>query len=93
LARLPLSAEAALKNSRFAIFLLAMVFMVAWAPGALACAVCFDSGEENRLAFTITTWFLTFLPLFFIGGVIYWLVKRVKSAESELDDAAQKPLD
>ncbi len=42
-----------------------------------ACAVCFSSNDENRLAFTVTTVFLTALPLLMIGSFVLWLRQRV----------------
>ena len=43
-----------------------------------ACAVCFSGSDESRLAFILTTVFLTFLPLAMIGGVVTWLALRVR---------------
>ncbi len=42
-----------------------------------ACAVCFSSSDENRLAFSVTTVFLTALPLVMIGSFVFWLRQRV----------------
>ncbi len=42
-----------------------------------ACAVCFSSSDENRLAFAATTVFLTALPLVMIGSFAFWLRQRV----------------
>lgn len=49
------------------------------APNAHACAVCFSSTGSNRLFYFLTTILLTFLPLTMIGGVIYWIKRRVRS--------------
>ncbi len=46
------------------------------ALAAIACAVCGVGLEESRLAFILTTAFLTFLPLMMIGGTIWWLRRR-----------------
>ena len=52
-----------------------------------ACAVCSAGREdESRLAFLLSTVFLTTLPLLIIGGVIWWLRGRVRQLE-----AAAKP--
>jgi hypothetical protein len=48
---------------------------------ANACSVCFDAREGTRWAFIITTGLLSFAPLFMIGGVVYWLRKRVDDEE------------
>ncbi len=42
-----------------------------------ACAVCFSSNDQNRLAFAVTTVFLTVLPLVMIGSFVLWLRQRV----------------
>ncbi len=38
-----------------------------------ACAVCFSSSDENRMAFALTTILLTALPLVMIGSATFWL--------------------
>lgn len=43
---------------------------------ALACAVCSVTNEASRWAYYGTTAFLTFLPLFMIGGVVYYIAKK-----------------
>jgi hypothetical protein len=54
---------------------------------ALACPVCFaGNGEESRTAFLTTTIFMTSLPLAMIGGVIWWLRRRLLQ-----QDEAQSP--
>ncbi len=61
-------------------FLLSGVLLVALllAPQlGQACAVCFSSNDENRLAFAVTTVFLTALPLVMIGSFVLWLRQRV----------------
>ena len=50
---------------------------------AHACAVCFDSEDNNRQAFVDTTIFLTILPLLMLGLGIYLVVRRVRKAERE----------
>jgi hypothetical protein len=51
---------------------------------AQACPVCFSgNGEENRAAFLFTTIFLTSLPLAMIGGVVWWLRRRLLETERE----------
>ena len=60
---------------RFPWLVLVVVVALFFAPDALACSVCFDSKEERRAAFMITTVFLTVLPLALVFGTIYWLRK------------------
>jgi hypothetical protein len=48
-----------------------------------ACAVCSAGREdENRLAFILTTIFLTALPLSLVGGVVWWLRGRARQMEA-----------
>ena len=51
---------------------------------AFACPVCFQ-GNENRLAFLITTVFLSLLPLGLIGGVVYWLRRVALAGEAQAE--------
>ncbi len=48
---------------------------------AEACAVCGPGTEESRVAFIITTGFMTALPLALIGGVVYALRRRLAEME------------
>jgi hypothetical protein len=59
------------------------VVALVWAlPGlADACAVCFEASDENREAFTITTVFMTTLPLLMIGGVVSWFWRETVRRE------------
>lgn len=58
------------------------VALVALLPEAvLACPVCFDSSDENRQAFLVTTAFLSLLPLGMVAGAGLWL--RKKSREQD----------
>ena len=51
-------------------------------PGAAeACAVCGPGTEESRVAFILTTAFMTALPLALIGGVVSWLRRRLAEME------------
>jgi len=42
-------------------------------------------GQEDdvRLAFILTTAFMTFLPLTMVGGVIWWFVRRALERERD----------
>ena len=51
--------------------------LYAWfADTAYACTVCGYTTGESRIAFIATTVFLTVLPLAFIAGVVYFLVRK-----------------
>lgn len=41
----------------------------------LACSVCGYTKEDSQIAFIVTTALLTFVPLLFIGAVVYYLRK------------------
>lgn len=60
----------------------ALLALLLLAPGlAEACSVCFSGQDANRLAFTITAVFMTFLPLIMIGGTVYWLSRLAKARQ------------
>ncbi len=51
---------------------------------AQACSVCMSGTEEaNRLAFILTTIFLSTLPLVMVGSVLGWLWRRTRQLERE----------
>ena len=60
-----------------------MVLLLVLPETALACPVCFDARDENRMAFLGTAILLTFLPLGMVGGVGLWVRRRVRDMESE----------
>lgn len=49
---------------------------------AQACAVCFSSTEESRVAFYITTVFLTMLPVIMLIGGAIWVRNLQKRHDS-----------
>lgn len=51
------------------------------AQQALACAVCFSGRDESRVAYLLTTIFMTSIPLIALGIGIYWVVKKATAAE------------
>ncbi|HEU4431372.1 MAG TPA: hypothetical protein VFT98_21610 [Myxococcota bacterium] len=55
------------------------------AQQALACAVCFSGRDESRLAYLLTTLFMTALPILALGAGIYWVVKKAAAAERDAD--------
>ena len=42
-----------------------------------ACPVCFSAKEETRVAFYISTAFLSLLPLSLVGGIILWIRRKL----------------
>jgi hypothetical protein len=78
----------------FVTFGLALLAVAGISPDvAHACSGCFTGNDANRVAYIVTFVILTVLPLACIGGVIYWLVKRIAAAEaaqvaSDADDAS-----
>lgn len=59
---------------------------------AAACPVCFDSSDENRMAFIATTAFLSLLPLGMVAGAGLWLRKRAKErGEDPIDPNRPEP--
>jgi len=57
------------------------------ASPAFACPVCFSSQGESRLAFLMSTGFLTVLPLTMFIGIVWWLRKRVQQMDAEAINA------
>ena len=66
----------------------AIALAILWSPRiAFACSVCTAGRDEaNRVAFIATTVFLTFLPLLMIGGVVWWLIRRVRRHAEATED-------
>lgn len=60
--------------------LLAVLALVA--DVAQACPVCFSGAEENREAFFWTFVLMTSLPLAFMGGTVWWLVRRMRARDA-----------
>lgn len=56
--------------------------LVGWAVDvAHACPSCASPLEENRQAFVDTTIFLTVVPLAMIGGLVWWIRRKVREME------------
>ncbi len=49
-----------------------------------ACAVCFSGAGGSLNAYYIATALMMFIPIFLIGGFVYWLVRKSRQAGSEL---------
>jgi len=62
---------------------LALVAYLMVPGGVSACAVCFDSSDENRAAFLATTAILSLVPLGMVGGFGAWLRKRSRDLDRE----------
>jgi hypothetical protein len=62
----------------------AIAFTLAALPGqrALACAVCFSGRDESRVAYLLTTIFMTSLPIVALAIGIYWVVKKANRADT-----------
>jgi len=48
---------------------------------ARACSVCFSGTDETRMMFLLTTGLLTGLPLALIGGLVFYVRRRMVEAE------------
>lgn len=59
-----------------------------WPAVSPACAVCFSATENNRVAFIVTTFFLTVLPLTMIGGGVLWVRRRMAALDAEFPQAS-----
>lgn len=51
------------------------------AQQALACAVCFSGRDESRVAYLLTTIFMTSLPILALGAGIAWVVWKASRAD------------
>ena len=56
---------------------------------AAACAVCFSGSDDYRLAFTLTTVFLTVLPLSMISGFVLWLRRKSRVLAERAESMAR----
>lgn len=60
---------------------------------ANACPVCFDINGEVRVAFIVTTAFLTLLPLAIVGGTGLWVRKKYRQMKDSAEATPEIPLD
>lgn len=65
---------------------IALLLLVLLPEAVAACPVCFDSSDENRQAFLVTTAFLSLLPLGMVAGAGLWIRKRSRELDAEGDD-------
>ena len=68
--------------SRARISAIVLVLLAALPEVVLACPVCFESSDENRMAFLATTAFLSLLPLGMVGSAGLWLRKRSRELDA-----------
>lgn len=67
----------------FAAFALASVILLI-PELADACPVCnATKNESSRIAFLVTTGFLSLLPLALIAGVLWWMRSTIRAAEQQ----------
>jgi len=79
---------------RNAIAVATTALLVSWPELLHACSVCFSGrGEQSRVAFRDTTIFLSTLPLLAVGGVVWWLFRRVRALEADAQDGAATSTD
>ncbi len=64
----------------FLIFTFLVVLSV-FTQDALACPVCFSATGGTVIAFRNSTFFLSVIPLLFIGGTIFWIYHKYKKSD------------
>ncbi len=60
--------------------MMVVVALVVVPAAALACPSCVNTQEENRVAYLVTTAFLSLLPLAMMGGIGFWLWRSARAA-------------
>lgn len=51
---------------------------------AAACPLCIAAQDESvQVAYALASAFMTFLPLGLIGGLVFWLRRRVRQLDAE----------
>ncbi|MDJ0850568.1 MAG: hypothetical protein QNK04_19520 [Myxococcota bacterium] len=54
-----------------------------------ACSQCLSGrSDETKLAYILTTVFLSILPPAMVGGAVWWLVRRVREQERSREAAS-----
>ena len=70
-------------------------FLLLAPRASLACAVCMSGREEaSKWAFIVTTIALSLLPLSLIGGMVWWIRRRLRQLDADEADrriAALRP--
>jgi len=78
-------------SARSAVAPLAAAVIVASPQLARACAVCMSGREDDvQFAFILTTVLMSILPLMLVGGVVWWIRRRL--CEMEANQAARDAL-
>jgi hypothetical protein len=62
---------------------LALFLAAQGAQPALACAVCFSGRDESRVAYLLTTIFMTSLPILALGALVWWVVRKAQQVDSK----------
>jgi hypothetical protein len=74
---------------RFAFALMVSTAVLLAPQLAAACAVCFTGrADETRVAFLVTTGFLTALPILLVGTLVWWLCRRARQIRDEQESAS-----
>jgi len=69
---------------RFALALVVSAAVLLAPQLAAACAVCFTGrADETRVAFIVTTGFLTAFPMLLVGTLVWWLCRRARQIRNE----------
>lgn len=66
--------------------LIAALLLVVLPEAVAACPVCFDSSDENRMAFLATTAFLSLLPLGMVAGAGLYIRRRSQERDDDRFD-------
>lgn len=76
----------------FTLLGVAAILFAAFPEAVAACPVCFDSSDENRMAFIATTAFLSLMPLGMVAGAGLWIRKKVRDrGEDPVDPNRPEP--
>jgi hypothetical protein len=69
--------------------LLALLLLLAPRVGE-ACSQCLSGrSEATKLAYLLTTVFLSVLPPLVVGGFVWWLVRRARAVEARASTVAR----
>lgn len=75
------------------IALAALALALLPAQQALACAVCFSGRDESRVAYLLTTLFMTALPIVALAAGIAWVVRKAAAQHDAPPPAADRSPD
>jgi len=62
-----------------------------FAASAFACPVCGLPSEQGQGAYVVMTGVMSLLPLAMLGGVVTWVVLRVRKADQQEQGDAPAP--